>query len=106
MRICEHGSTAIHCPQCIARHLGIDHPPRKQTFDTPKVLSNEGLREIVKEQQATITEQAAKIAELREAILSVLCDPERNPCFEGSDGDRQVIREALASTDSSNWLAE
>jgi len=68
MRRCEHGSTAIHCPQCIARHLGIDHPPRKQTFDIPKVLSNAGLREIVKEQQATITEQAAKIAEL-EAII-------------------------------------
>lgn len=34
-------------------------------------------------------------AKLREAMLSVLCDPEGVPCFEGSDGDRAVIAEAL-----------
>ncbi len=35
-------------------------------------------------------------AKLREAMLSVLCDPEGVPCFSGSDGDRAVIAEALA----------
>lgn len=30
------------------------------------------------------------------AMLSVLCDPECNPCFKGSDNDREVIRAAIA----------
>lgn len=35
-------------------------------------------------------------AKLREAMLAVLCNPDGVPCFEGSDGDRAVIAEALA----------
>ena len=33
--------------------------------------------------------------QLKEAVLSVLCDPEGRPCFAGSDGDRKVIDDAL-----------
>lgn len=36
-----------------------------------------------------------------EAMLAVLCDPEGTPCFEGSDGDRQVIADVLALTPES-----
>ena len=32
---------------------------------------------------------------MRDAMLAVLCDPEGNPCFAGSDGDRQVIADCL-----------
>jgi hypothetical protein len=32
---------------------------------------------------------------LQEAMLAVLCDPEGNPCFSGSDGDRKTIADAL-----------
>jgi len=43
-------------------------PLPKQSFDIPKVLSNEGLREIVKVQQATIDQQAAQIAGWKDTI--------------------------------------
>lgn len=29
------------------------------------------------------------------AMQSVLCDPEGNPCFAGSDMDRQIIKDAM-----------
>lgn len=32
-----------------------------------------------------------------ESMLAVLCDPEGTPCFDGSNGDREVIAEALAA---------
>ena len=35
---------------------------------------------------------------LREAVLAVCCDPEGKVCIRGSDGDREVIQEALAAT--------
>ncbi len=48
----------------------------------------------------------AHIAKLREAMLSVLCDPEGTPCFSGSDGDRAVIAEALALPADDSALME
>jgi len=69
-------------------------------------FASDGVIARMAELQSTIERIEADNARLREAILSVLCDQEGNPCFAGSDGDRQVIREALASTDSSKWLAE
>lgn len=33
--------------------------------------------------------------EMYDAMSAVLCDPEGNPCFLGSDGDRQVIADAM-----------
>jgi len=62
-----------------------------QKFQTAQV--NAGLALIEERNQLR-----ANVARLREAVFSVLCDPDGNPCFAGSDGDRQVIREALDAT--------
>lgn len=40
-----------------------------------------------------------QIVMLRNTIQALFCDPEGNPCFAGSDGDRLIIAEALAATD-------
>ncbi len=47
----------------------------------------------------TPAELVELVRELREAMQSVLCDPEGIPCFYGSDGDRQVIYEALKKSE-------
>lgn len=51
-----------------------------------------------KELRAELAAERAKFAKLQDAVLAVLCDPEGNPCFRGSDGDRAVIAEALDLT--------
>lgn len=38
-----------------------------------------------------------RLREALEALSSILTDPEGNPCFEGSDGDREVARLAFAA---------
>lgn len=48
----------------------------------------------------------AREAKLRDAVLAVLCDPDGRPCFNGSDGDRAVIAEALDASSESPGLAE
>ena len=53
------------------------------------------VQEKLKEHQALEAEKE-KSAKLVEACLAVLCDPEGKACFEGSDGDRAVIDDALA----------
>ena len=37
---------------------------------------------------------------VRTAIVSVLCDHDENPCFVGTDGDRNVIRAAIRVFDA------
>lgn len=37
------------------------------------------------------------VRQQHESMLAVLCDPEGTPCFDGSNGDREVIAEALAA---------
>ena len=34
MQRCEHGSTEVHCPKCIARHLGIKLGERPEPLGT------------------------------------------------------------------------
>ena len=40
------------------------------------------------------------LTSMRIAIVSVLCDPEEEPCFHGSQGDRAVIRAAIKDIDA------
>lgn len=46
---------------------------------------------------ATILALIALVRRQHESMLAVLCDPEGTPCFDGSNGDREVIAEALAA---------
>lgn len=50
-----------------------------------------------------IEDDSSHVANLKalDAIQSVLCDPEGNPCFHGSDADRQVISDAMRFLESS-----
>ena len=53
-------------------------------------------KELHEQQLAEATKQNVM---LREAVLAVCCDPEGTVCIRGSDGDREVIQEALDATD-------
>lgn len=35
--------------------------------------------------------------DLRETVLALFCDPEGEPCFHGSDGDRAALKAVLAT---------
>lgn len=56
--------------------------------------------------QQQLLECQAREAKLRDAVLAVLCDPDSEPCFSGSDGDRKVIAEALALPSDDSALQE
>lgn len=47
----------------------------------------------------TILTLIALVRLQHESMLAVLCDPEGTPCFDGSNGDREVIAEALYAFD-------
>lgn len=40
------------------------------------------------------------LEQIKEALQSVLCDPKGNVCIKGSDGDRQVVQQALTELNS------
>jgi hypothetical protein len=68
-------------------------------LESQREVDSEGIAMLLttnKENKHKLTAANEKVEKMRGAMLSVLCDPEGNPCFEGSDGDRQVIRDALA----------
>lgn len=44
--------------------------------------------------EETIKAAGVMLAGLKK-LRAILCDPEGNPCFEGSDGDRQIAREVF-----------
>ncbi len=54
-----------------------------------------GYVEKIKSLRKQLAECQAREAKLREAILSVLCDPEGVACFDGGDGDRKVIQDVI-----------
>jgi hypothetical protein len=53
-----------------------------------------------------LAECQAREAKLREAMVSVLCNHDGVACFEGSDGDRRVIDDALALPTDDTALKE
>ncbi len=66
--------------------------------------------DVIEPQIVRLQEQLAarevRIQGMKSAIQSVLCDPEGNPCFVGSAGDRQVIAEILEAQDDAPFLRE
>ena len=111
MRRCEHGSTEVNCPQCIARHLGIKHEPKeKQTFDIPKFLSNEGLREMVKELQSKVKQLQAELASVTAGKVTIVKEkfyPADKELIEQLQAENARLREAFDLTiDRSFWLLE
>ena len=66
-----------------------------------------GYEDCLREWSASLTSQDETVARLRadnkrlrSVIQALFCDPEGNPCFQGSDGDREVLREALSASES------
>lgn len=65
----------------------------------------EYLIEFIQQRDATIRQsEKAKVKELVESVKSVLCDPDGEPCFAGSDGDRKVIKDGLAKFQTSKGV--
>ena len=70
---------------------------------TPKVMADK-IRDVVRHYILQPTPNAevvtAALVKVRFGMLAVLCDPEGEPCFAGSDGDRAIIKHALATIDA------
>jgi hypothetical protein len=65
---------------------------------TPEEIASMGMT-VIRQTNDQLREQ---VRVLREAILSVCCDPEGKACMHGSDGDRAVIDEALTATEETD----
>lgn len=46
---------------------------------------------------ARLIAAAPDLLEALKSLQAIMCDPEDNPCFAGSDGDHAVAREAFAA---------
>ncbi len=46
---------------------------------------------------AYLVAAAPQMLEALKSLQAILCNPEGDPCFAGSDGDRAVAREAFAA---------
>jgi len=53
----------------------------------------------IETREKQVIELRQQVTLLRDAILAVCCDPDGVVCIRGSDGDRNVLQDALAATE-------
>ena len=70
------------------------------------MFSNERLTAEVSDLRKQLAAREARIQAMRSDIQAVLCDHDGEPCFNGSSGDRKIIRELLEAHDDSPFLRE
>lgn len=70
------------------------------TITTPRSYTRSDNRFIAAANPTAILALIALVRQQHESMLAVLCDPEGTPCFDGSNGDREVIAEAIAAFES------